>query len=41
MEAVPGHVVARLIRSAAMIEGGATLPVEAGVVVRMRRVRSG
>jgi hypothetical protein len=35
MEPVPGHVLARLMRSAAMIDGKATVPIEAGLVVRM------
>jgi hypothetical protein len=32
---VSGHVLARLMRSAAMIDGTATMSVEAGLIVRM------
>jgi hypothetical protein len=32
---VPAHVLARLMRSAAMIDQKTTLPVEAGVVLRL------
>jgi len=35
MEPLPDHVLATLQRSAAMIDHKATLPVEAGVVIRM------
>jgi hypothetical protein len=35
MDQVPSHVLARLTRSAAMIPHDATIPVPAGVIIRL------